>query len=175
MKTSDATNLDRLHDIVEPAPVSWWPLASGWYMLLGGLALLLVWAAWKWWRHWCANAYRREALKELQTATSVADISTLLRRTALVTTPREHLAGLTGSNWADWLSQQLPSATDPSMPRSVRDQLTSSVYQPSADDDPNANSVEELRSYAKKWIAHHQLQRPETESPAAGNLNRKAM
>jgi hypothetical protein len=33
MKDS-ATNLDRLHDIVVPAPVPWWPPAPGWYVVL---------------------------------------------------------------------------------------------------------------------------------------------
>ena len=46
--TPDPTSLERLHDIVLPPPVPWWPPAPGWYWvmgLLGALLLLVEWAA----------------------------------------------------------------------------------------------------------------------------------
>ena len=44
------------------------------------------------------NAYRREALRELEEA-DAADISAILKRTALVAFPREQVASLSGAAW----------------------------------------------------------------------------
>ena len=76
---SDPASLDRLRDIVELDPVSWWPLAPGWWFLLSlsaiGGAMLAIQA----WRSWRANAYRRAALAELEGATGLADVADLLK------------------------------------------------------------------------------------------------
>ena len=47
-----ADPLAGLRDIALPAAVSWWPLAPGWWLLLG-LVLLFALALplWLWWRH----------------------------------------------------------------------------------------------------------------------------
>ncbi|MEP4685936.1 MAG: DUF4381 domain-containing protein, partial [Rhodopirellula bahusiensis] len=111
MKASDPASLDRLNDIVVPAPVSWWPLAPGWHVLIAVLLAAGIWLAWKSWRTWTANAYRREAIHELESANTVGAISELLRRTALVSTSRSELATMTGDRWPDWLSQQFRNTT----------------------------------------------------------------
>jgi hypothetical protein len=145
-----ATSLDRLHDLVLPPEVSWWPPAPGWYVVGGILvviALFLVHRALKYWR---ANAYRRVALRELASANDPAGIAELLRRTALAVAPRPAIAGRTGAAWPDWLAAQCPEA----MPDSVREQLAVGVYRrPAADCDLAA-----LRDYAARWIRHHRLQ-----------------
>lgn len=143
----DPTSLKRLNDIVSPPPVSWWPLAPGWYVVFGivivALIALLVWS----YLHWRANAYRRVALTELDQAGNVAAISTLLRRTALVIAPRTVLAELTGPAWPDWLSTRSPEP----MPDDIRQILTRAAYDPSAGED----RLEALRSYARAWIKRH--------------------
>jgi hypothetical protein len=141
------TSLDRLHDIVLPPAVPWWPLAPGWYglfLVVLGLVLVLAHRAWK--RH-CATAYRRAALRELTKASDAAAIAELLRRTALAMAPRAVVAGQTGATWLDWLDAQCPRA----MPETVREQLTAGVYgRPGANLDLNA-----LRDYAAWWIRSH--------------------
>ncbi|WDQ17839.1 DUF4381 domain-containing protein [Rhodopirellula sp. P2] len=151
MKASDPTSLDRLNDIVVPAPVSWWPLAPGWYVLIAGLLATCVWLAWKNWRAWKANAYRREAIHELKSANTVSAISELLRRTALTTTPRSELATLTGDRWPEWLSQQFPHQPSASLSPTVHEQLATAAYR----DHANEESLAELRTFAAAWIAQH--------------------
>src|SRR5262245_52349452 len=103
----DSASLARLHDIVVPPAVGWWPPAPGWYWLLGfavlaALALLLHGFA-----VWQRNRYRREALAELATLERQAcdrktrdgvpaGISELLKRTALTAFPRPRVASLSG-------------------------------------------------------------------------------
>ena len=57
-------DLSQLRDIHLPPPVSWWPLAPGWWLLLGTLLLLTAIAFWLWRRRRRSN-WRREALREL--------------------------------------------------------------------------------------------------------------
>jgi hypothetical protein len=143
------TSLDRLHDIVEPPPVPWWPPAPGWYWLLAVAAVALTWLAVRHWRRWRANAYRRAALRELTAARTPADVAELLRRTALAVAPRATVASLTGEKWVTWLADSISEA----MPAPVQDQLAGAMYEPSAEN----GEITLLREYAKTWIQRHQL------------------
>lgn len=142
----DAASLDRLHDIVLPPPVPWWPLAPGWYVLGVVVLLLLLALAFRAWLRRRRTAYRREALRSLRTANDVAEIAMLLRRTALAEFPREEIAVLHGDAWADWLSAR---SREP-MPPLLRGQLTTGAY--SADATTN---LEALRAWTARWIASH--------------------
>lgn len=149
-----AASLDRLHDVVLPPPVPWWPPAPGWYVVFGlalGAAALLAWRAWK---RWQADAYRRAALRELTAAADATAIAELLRRTALAFTPRPVVAAKTGTAWADWVAAQ----SDEAMTAQVRELLAGGIYAgPAADCDVRA-----LADYAGRWIASHRLQSPRT-------------
>lgn len=142
-----ATSLDRLHDLVLPPEVSWWPLAPGWYVVGSILLILILFLVHRAWIHRRANAYRRAALRELASANDPAGIAELLRRTALAVAPRTVIAGKTGAAWLDWLTAQCPEA----MPETVREQLSAGVYRrPAADYD-----LAGLRDYAARWIRRH--------------------
>ncbi len=99
-----------LRDLHLPEAIGWWPLAPGWWLLMGlaavGLGLLL--------RHYlrrrARGAARRHALQQLKDLTAEyeqhrdavrfsAALSELLRRTMLAYAPREDVAGLTGDAW----------------------------------------------------------------------------
>lgn len=102
----DPYRLERLNDIVTPGPVSWWPLAPGWYFLL---ALVLLWSAIYVGRaaaRWQRNAYRRCAIRELAKIApgDFYGVSSLLKRVALVSFQRDRVAGLAGDDWLAFLS-----------------------------------------------------------------------
>ncbi|MCR9293681.1 MAG: DUF4381 domain-containing protein [bacterium] len=141
----NAASLDRLNDIVIPPPVGWWPLASGWYVVLGMVLVLCGWLSWRRWKLWRSNAYRRVALRELESARSVANISAILRRVALTWAPRAEIATLGGSEFADWIASHSPSP----MPKSVRETLRFGAYTSDESD------FSPLREYAATWIANH--------------------
>ena len=145
----DATSLENLHDIVLPPNVSWWPPSPAWFFLFALLMGLFVWKAYRVAQHWRANAYRREALSSLTRCDSPTAIAELLRRTALAATPRTQVASQTGEGWIDWLAAHL---NEP-IPDPVRKQLMEGVYATAHD----PGNLDELRSFAARWIAHHQL------------------
>lgn len=147
--STDAANLDRLHDIVLPQAVSWWPLAPGWYVI--SLLLLVVCAClgYRFWRRWQANAYRREALQELADMKDSPAIAELLRRTALAVVPRSEVAQKTDSAWADWLAAQCSYP----MPSEVHHLLAAGIYNQHEAD----AYFDLLRSYATQWVRNHRL------------------
>ena len=144
-----ATSLDRLHDLVLPPAVPFWPLAPGWYVVFAFLFAVLLLAAIRAVARYRANAYRREALRKLALLEQPAAIAELLRRTALAVAPRPVIAEKTGAAWVDWLAAQCPEE----MSGTVRERLTAGVYgRPTAD--PELSS---LRDYAARWITGHRL------------------
>jgi hypothetical protein len=147
MNEDPAVSLDRLHDIIVPPAVPWWPLAPGWYAVIGIVLVVAAVFAFRAWRRWRANAYRREALHELASAPDAAAIAALLRRTALAESQRPEIARLGGDAWLDWLSERSPEPMSPV----VREGLVVGVYDPGL----KGLDVTPLRTWAARWIADH--------------------
>ena len=147
---NDETSLDRMHDIVTPPDVSLFPLAPGWYFVLFLFGLTIGLYLSRLLKRWTANEYRREALRQLDSSTSPAAISTILRRTALSTESRTEIAALTGEEWPDWLARQCSTP----MPTEVRSQLCNAGYS----DREGNRSTSKLHDYAVEWITQHQVE-----------------
>jgi Flp pilus assembly protein CpaB len=158
--SDSATSLERLHDIMLPTPVPWWPPAPGWIALLALLVAVAAWIAWRAWKTWRANAYRRAALHELAALRDAAPIAELLRRTALVVAPRSIVAANAGVSWTDWLDA---NAAEP-MSDEVRRLLVAGIYAP-----PNSHrEFGALRDYAARWITHHTANAIGVDAPIGG-------
>lgn len=120
--------LDQLRDIQGITGVPWWPLATGWWLLLAVL-VALAFAAYHWrtilrlrvpipgitlgtWR-WDAAAQlrslRRRAREGQDPKATVDELSQLLRRIAMARWGRESCAGLTGEEWLAWLATKDPA------------------------------------------------------------------
>lgn len=155
--TNDAASLDRLHDLLVPAPVPWWPPAPGWYFILTiVLVLALGLALWAL-RRRLRNAYRREALAALNAGpASAIEIATLLKRAALTAYPRAQVAGLSGKAWLDWLVQTSGLAVQPE----VAEMLTSGVYSTAG-----SQNTRPLAEFAARWIQRHQNQNRKSNPP----------
>ena len=143
----DPTSLDRLHDLALPPEVPWWPLAPGWYVIITVVLIAAAWLAFRAWKRWQSNAYRRAALRELKSLETSAAIAELLRRTALVSAPRPVIAEKTGGAWTDWLAAQCPEP----MTETVRNQLSQAIYQPQS----KTHDLSLLKNYATRWITRH--------------------
>lgn len=143
----DPTSLDHLHDLVLPSEVPWWPLAPAWYAIIAIALIAAAWLAFRAWKHWQSNAYRRAALRELKSLETSAAIAELLRRTALVSAPRSVIAEKTGSAWTDWLAEQCPEP----MTEMIQIQLSQAIYQPQS----KTHDLSLLKNYATLWITRH--------------------
>ncbi|MBK1880924.1 DUF4381 domain-containing protein [Luteolibacter pohnpeiensis] len=141
------TSLDRLHDIVEPPPVGWWPLAPGWLMLALVVLIIGIYFLLKKYRHWKSSAYRREAIRQIKISESANTIACILRRTALAIAPRTTLATVYNDQWVDWLAAQ----TSISVPPRVQKILGTDLYQRSI----ALSEVSILRDFAIEWIHTH--------------------
>ena len=119
---------NRLHDIQGLDPVGFWPLATGWWLVLLVLVLLILLALgirrWRpdWQRYLPRYGWSREATQELtvlrdqvargDVKSLAAEFSELLRRIAIARCGRQRCAGLQGESWLAWLSDHDPDGFD---------------------------------------------------------------
>ena len=102
-----------LRDIHLPEPISWWPLAPGWWFIVG--TILLLTAAFFLFRYYQKKqALKKQVLAEFETICTqyeqdkntivlLQSLSTLLRRACISFYPRSEAASLTGKSWLDFL------------------------------------------------------------------------
>jgi hypothetical protein len=159
--SADPASLSNLHDIVMPEAVSWWPLAPGWYVIVSLLLVFAVWATLHNLRRYRRNAYRRQALQELQALGSasgdpetrgrvLADVAELLRRVALSAYPRSRIVGLTGEAWLAFLDE---TGGGDAFSRGSGRLLVTGAYRTSGD--YPADSVREVLTLATGWVNDH--------------------
>ncbi|GAB6041658.1 DUF4381 domain-containing protein [Endothiovibrio diazotrophicus] len=141
--------LEGLRDIHLPPPVSWWPPAPGWWLLVGLTFALLLALGW-WWR---ATRLRRAALRELKRLRAryadepsrfAAELSILLRRCALARFPREAAAGCVGEAWLQFLDR---SGGGDAFTRGAGRSLVTAPYRPQ-----ELVEVAALAAVAERWV-----------------------
>ena len=146
--------LDRMHDIVVPAPVSLAPQTVAWWVLLAWAVAVGLLAGGRLLRRWQANAYRREALRLLEAiaddasmlpAARAGQIATLLKRTAVTAFPRHQVASLYGEAWAEFL---VSSCGGDAVVAANAARFARAAYDLDTRDD-------ELLATARQWIQVH--------------------
>ncbi|BAF73324.1 DUF4381 domain-containing protein [Sulfurovum sp. NBC37-1] len=149
-KTLEALgSLDKLHDIITPEPVGFFPLASGWYILLALLAAWLFHVGFLRYKAYQRNRYRRDALNELGSEKSASELLSLAKRVALSAYGREQVARLSGEAW--WNFMETYSQTQ--VPQSLRDEADKVLYLPGYEISPEDHSA--LYKVTKVWISTH--------------------
>lgn len=147
-----ATQLDQLRDIHMPEPISWWPLAYGWWVIIGLVVALIVGMVVA--RELRRRTTRYRALQELarlsadaqlDTAAIARDIATLLKRLVKVKDP----VGVVdhGDAWA----RRLQSGPAP-LPNAMAKHLAEAPYLPGEAANTNTLQRDELVDAARAWI-----------------------
>ena len=119
---------NRLHDIHELDAVGIWPLATGWWLMLAGMVLLVLLVIglrrWRpdWQRYLPRYGWSRDAARELtalrdqvghgEVKVLASRLSELLRRIAIARCGRDLCAGLHGEPWLVWLADHDPDGFD---------------------------------------------------------------
>lgn len=151
----DQADLSHLADIVTPAPISWWPPAPGWWIVGAALLAILAILARHVYLRYRRNAYRRAAIAELSTITSVANgaslaaVSSILKRTALAVYPRGEVASLTGAAWLTFLDQSAGTDDFAKGPGAGLEQGALGM---------RVEDGEAIRAAARRWIARHRVE-----------------
>lgn len=150
--------LAELRDIHPPGPIDDWPPAPGWWLLAILALLALVAASTVLYQRWRNNRYRRQALEELKSLISdwhshqddrryLAEVQTLLKRTALTGFPREAVASLTGEAWVAFLDR---STGTRNFSIGDAEALVDGNYNPDL-----TIPVEAVHKIAEEWIRKH--------------------
>ncbi len=107
--------LSQLKDIHLPDPVSWWPLAPGWWILICLFLIMIALAIYLYIRS--QRKTRQELIIEqslqifhdledqsIEPKVLVSELSKLLRRTAISLYGRDNTAKLAGKEWLNFLN-----------------------------------------------------------------------
>ncbi|GAB5401974.1 MAG: DUF4381 domain-containing protein [Aureliella sp.] len=147
---NDPGSLDNLRDIAVAPPVSWWPLAPGWWFVIAGVLVAAVLFAYRRWVLWRRDEYRRAALAELAEAIDDAMVVQILKRAAITAYGRK-VGSLSGDRWCKWLI----ASSESTITEVARERLACGVYRSGEELTP------ELLLFARDWIAVHQVARGE--------------
>ena len=150
-----------LRDIHLPEPVSWWPLAPGWWILLAITVIIALFT------YTAIKIYRnRQLLRDitveldqikLQFENSnnksqlAKSLSVLLRRANITYNPRTNVAGLTGESWLAWLDKtSKKTAANSRFQSDTGKILLSAPYLP--DDATLDFNADELIQLCETWL-----------------------
>ena len=154
-----------LQDLALPAPVPWLPpQGPGWVLLAVALFGALAWLGWRRWQRYRHDRYRREALVQLEhlaaaldAPPAIAELSALLKRTALVAFPRDAVATLHGEAWRAFLcTSGAPGFADP-----LCALLFDAAYRASCRCDAEQRAA--LIAASRQWILAHRSGAPRAQ------------
>ena len=157
---NDPGSLQQLNDIVMPGPVGVWPPAPGWYAVIAVVLALVLWAGFRALKARRRDAYRREAMAELDRIRAQGQgaahlVPELLKRTALSAWPREEVADLNGPAWHAFLDQTGATQDFASGMGRVLDKLS---YAGRGSPGPSDAEFEQLCRAAGAWIEKHRCE-----------------
>lgn len=137
----DLTGLRGLHHPIMP---DWWPLAWGWYIVLGIILLLILIIVYK--KRNSPLSYANREMKKIQKAIPEKQLkllSQLLKRVAMARYGREAIAPLSEDTWQEFLLAAAPNI----LTKEQAHLLAYAVY------NPNPETAEKkLISASQKWI-----------------------
>ena len=156
--------LSNLEPILMPEPVPFEPVTIGWYIVFGMVIVLLLVTAYRLFKKYQQNAYRRRSVKKLLDLKSEINkahpsqltetISTILKTTALKSYPRQKVAKLSGKDWQNFLISVVTSSSENSAVFALLDYQ----YLPESKNGTAKNSdLEELIDVSVQWIRRHHV------------------
>ena len=155
-KTIAEASLDKLHDIMLPDAVGFFPLAPGWYIALLLFLSLLFHFAYIRYKRYQADHYRREALSELTTLQQQSNenaivLLSLAKRVGISAYGREEIAGLNEDAWWDFM--QVHSAVQ--IESDMRSEIQKLLYTQAFDLDDEL--FDTVLMFVTQWIKTHKV------------------
>ncbi|WP_115461951.1 DUF4381 domain-containing protein [Winogradskyella aurantiaca] len=98
-----------INNVIEPTSVSYWPLQPGWYILIAIVIIVLILVAWNRYKKWLKNAYKRDAIKTINSLPNDANfffqLNSIIKAVAIESYGRNSVASLTGKEWTSFLAK----------------------------------------------------------------------
>ena len=150
-----------LRDIHLPEPISWWPIAPGWWMVIASLifiTLVLLFIK----RIYVNKQLNRDIKSELDIIKQqfqsspnksqlAKSLSILLRRACMTYYPKTSIAGLTGNDWLNYLDNtNSGKRTDKKFQSDIGNILLSAPYL--ADDGQMNFDANTLIDLCESWL-----------------------
>ncbi|PXF63765.1 DUF4381 domain-containing protein [Kangiella spongicola] len=172
-ETQTAQLLKQLRDIHQPEPVSWWPLAPGWWIIIGLVvliaALFIIKAILKK-RHYRYVRLAVKELKQLKQANEetrwLARSHNVMRRLSLCYVPEDKIGSMNQQEWQAFLqATSKQSLNNQTLSEQTINAFADLPYKPAnysetLDKDAILNEVtqwaEGLPEHAKQWLNQHQ-------------------
>jgi Domain of unknown function (DUF4381) len=155
----DAGSLARLNGLTPLEPISFWPPAPGWWVLLFVVLAVGTVFELRRRRNDRAQAYRRSAKAALErinakggNAERVAKLATLLKSTALAAYPRAEVASLSGEPWLEFLDSK---GSGSSFVSGSGRALLAATYDARAAEALSREELDALSQCASDWIEGH--------------------
>lgn len=137
-----------LGPLYEPEAVRFTFQSPGWYILGAVLLLLAAFSIYRGLRNYMKNAYRREALKDLEDAGSLQATLVVLKRVAIKVFGRENVAALHGKAWLEYLEEKGKETHF----LKYSSPIYAALYK---GEDLKESQLREIVDLSKKWILTH--------------------
>ncbi len=155
-ETIAQASLENLHDIIVPDAIGVFPLASGMVIALLLLISLLFHFIVVAYKHYRANQYKRDALSQLQYASSPSRenlliLLSLAKRVGIFVYGRDTVAPLSGKSWWTFMQEHSQARIDDSL----EIEMNGFLY-----DDKKVmhnKSFQAVFSFVKSWIETHKV------------------
>ena len=101
--------LAQLQDITTPEPISQFPMAMGWWILLTLICLSIVVLIRQFKKYQALRKTQKVAIKQIsKNSPNLAETIRILKTAAMAYLPRNEIAALSGQQLADYLTSKLP-------------------------------------------------------------------
>ncbi len=172
MQTQNPTNpLEQLQDIHVPDGVDAWPLAWGWWIVIGlTITALVAISIWLYKRHRFLRA-KREAIREVNALQSshpdwAQQQNAILKRTASYYYDSHTVASLYGQRWQQFLLNCLSNKKNQSRLSKGMEQLQQVLYQPQP---LQPDQFEACQKACLHWLKHARFSRQPPETKVGGS------
>ena len=148
-----------LGQLIEPDPVKYSFNTPGWYIVLGVILTIVLIVVFIQYRKYRKNAYRREALIEVENIlltknnSAVFEVNRLLKILAIRLFGREKVASLYGKEWYEFLISTLNERQ--STPSFSFNNFSKAMYNP--EQQLSEKQMDELMEFATHWIKNHDV------------------
>ncbi|MFV0291443.1 MAG: DUF4381 domain-containing protein [Mangrovibacterium sp.] len=135
-------------EIIEPQAIDYSFQTLGWKIILGIIVIIIVILMFLAWKNWKKNKYRRVGVLMVHQCSSVNQINTLLKKTALMIWNRNQVASLSGEKWLCFLNKTMKNSfqhTD------LFVKMEEDCYYPSNEQ----STIDNWKEFAALWFKKH--------------------